>query len=72
MFVFGARNVSLRAPDSDRAGVGGGGVGKEEWGEFVACGEAILISMSRDRPVLSGVEGGGGKTECVAVEGGRK
>jgi hypothetical protein len=39
-----------------------GGGGKEEWGEFVACGKAILISMSRDRPVLSGVEGGGGKT----------
>jgi len=72
VFVFGAGKVSLRAPHSDRAGVGRAGGGKEEWGEFVACGEAILISMSRDRPVLLGAEGSGEKTERVAVETGHK
>lgn len=43
--------------------------GKEEQGEFVACGEAILISMSRDRPGLSGVEGDGGQRDRGVREG---
>jgi hypothetical protein len=53
VFVFGAGKVSLQRALLVIEG-------KEERGEFVACGEAILISMSRDRPGLSGVEGDGG------------
>jgi hypothetical protein len=39
--------------------------GNEQWGGSVACGDAILISMSRDRPGLSGVNGDGGKKDGV-------
>lgn len=49
--------------------------GKEEWGGSVACGDAILISMSRDRPGLSGVKGDCGKRDRAlerVVETGQK
>jgi hypothetical protein len=49
--------------------------GKEEWGGSVACGDAILISMSRDRPGLSEVKGDCGKRDRAlerVVETGQK
>jgi hypothetical protein len=57
VFVFAAGKVSLRG--------GGGSEGKEKRGEFVACWEAILISMSRDQPGLLEVEGDGGQRDRV-------